>query len=45
MSGDMIEDYKYTHGLYDVSASPVSLDQESVTRDHSHKMCKQRFKI
>ena len=38
--GDMIEAYKYTHGLYNVSPSPIHLDPGTVTRGHAFKMSK-----
>ena len=37
--GDMIEVYKYTHGLYKVSALPVEVD-EMTTRGHNYKLNK-----
>ena len=40
--GDMIEVYKYTHGLYKVSAlSVVSVEvEEKTTRGHNYKLKK-----
>ena len=37
--GDMIEVYKYTHGLYKVSALPVEME-ENTTRGHKYKLKK-----
>ena len=37
--GDMIEVYKYTHGLYQVSALPVEVE-EKTTRGHTYKLKK-----
>ena len=37
--GDMIEVYKYTHGLYKVSALPVEV---KTTRGHNYKLKKKR---
>ena len=34
--GDMIEVYKYTHGLYKVSALPLEME-ENTTRGHNYK--------
>ena len=39
--GDMIEVYKYTHGLYKVSALPVEVE-EKTTRGHNYKLNKKR---
>ena len=39
--GDMIEVYKYTHGLYKVSALPVEVE-EKTTRGHNYKLMKKR---
>ena len=39
--GDMIEVYKYTHGLYKVSALPVEME-EKTTRGHNNKLKKKR---
>ena len=39
--GDMIEVYKYTHGLYKVSALPVEVE-EKTTRGHNYKLTKNR---
>ena len=39
--GDMIEVYKYTHGLYKVSALPVEVE-EKTTRGHNYKLTKKR---
>ena len=35
--GDMIEVYKYTHGLYKVSALPIEVE-EKTTRGHNYKL-------
>jgi ribonuclease P/MRP protein subunit RPP40 len=40
--GDMIEAYKYLHGLYSASHNPLVLDESSITRGHSLKL-KKRF--
>jgi hypothetical protein len=40
--GDMIEAYKFTHGLYQVNPSPLHLDTNNVTRGHSYKLKKSR---
>ena len=37
----MIEVYKYTHGLYKVSALPVEVE-EKTTRGHNYKLKKKR---
>ena len=37
--GDMVEVYKYTHGLYNVSALPVEME-ENTTRGHNYKLKK-----
>ena len=37
----MIEVYKYTHGLYKVSALPVEVE-EKTTRGHNNKLKKKR---
>ena len=37
----MIEVYKYTHGLYKVSALPVEVE-EKTTRGHYYKLTKKR---
>ena len=44
--GDMIEVYKYTHGLYKVSALPVEVE-EKTTRvgGHTYKLKKKRCSI
>ena len=39
--GDTIEVYKYTHGLYKVSALPVEVE-ENTTRGHNYKLKKKR---
>ena len=39
--GDMIEVYKYTHGLYKVSALPIEVE-EKTTRGHNYKLNKKR---
>ena len=39
--GDMIEVYKYMHGLYKVSALPVEVE-EKTTRGHNYKLTKKR---
>ena len=41
--GDMIETYKYTHGLYSTVNSWLSFDHDSVTRGHHLKLVKSRF--
>ncbi len=33
--GDMIETYKYIHGVYKVGEMPFTLDNQSRTRGHS----------
>ena len=40
--GDMIEVYKYTHGLYQVSALPVEME-ENTTRGHNYKLKKKEM--
>ena len=40
--GDMIEVYKYTHGIYKVADPLLVLDTEKCTRGHSYKLEKQR---
>ena len=39
----MIEVYKYTHGLYKVSALPVEME-ENTTRGHNYKLKKRDVK-
>ena len=39
--GDMIETYKYVHGMYDVR-SPLTSEEDSKTRGHSQKLKKIR---
>ena len=41
--GDMIETYKYVTKLYDTTNPWLVLDQDSVTRGHSHKLITSRF--
>ena len=40
--GDMIETYKYLHGIYKVDRMPQELDNNTVTREHSLKLKKER---
>ena len=40
--GDMIETYKYTHGLYSVNSSLFVLDTATTTRGHKYKLKKLR---
>lgn len=40
--GDMIEVFKYTHGLYDIQPSPLPRDQNTITRGHLFKLEKSR---
>ena len=40
-SGDMIETYKYLHGIYKVDIMPLELDNNTVTRGHSLKLKKE----
>ena len=40
--GDLIETYKYTHGIYTVSEQMFSMDSTDRTRGHSLKLQKQR---
>ena len=35
--GDMIEKYKYVHGLYNVDHMPLELETQTNTRGHSKK--------
>ena len=39
---DMIETYKYLHGIYKVDRMPLELDNNTVTRGHSVKLKKER---
>ena len=39
--GDMIETYKYLHGIYKVDRMPLELDNNTVTRGHSLKLKKE----
>ena len=39
--GDMIETYKYFHGIYKVDRMPLELDNSMVTRGHSLKLKKE----
>jgi hypothetical protein len=36
--GDMIEAYKFTHGLYKVEPSPLRIDTNNITRGHLCKL-------
>ena len=36
--GDMIETYKYTHGLYNANNNLLERDAESTTRGHKYKL-------
>ena len=36
--GDMIETYKYIHGLYSVNSSLLKMDIETITRGHKYKL-------
>ena len=38
--GDLIEAYKFTHGLYNVNCSMLEIDQSSRTRGHPYKLVK-----
>ena len=40
--GDMIETYKYLHGIYKVDRMALELDNNTVTRGHSLKLKKER---
>ena len=40
--GDMIEVYKYLHGIYKVNKMPLQMDHSTVTRGHSLKLKKER---
>ena len=40
--GDMIETYKYIHGLYSVNSSLLKMDIETITRGHKYKLKKLR---
>ena len=40
--GDMIEVYKYTHGLYNIDPCPFQLDKRDNTRGHAVKLQKRR---
>ena len=40
--GDMIETYKYTHGLYSVNNDLLERDAESTRRVHKYKLKKSR---
>ena len=44
MRGDVIEMYKYTHGIYDVSKKPFQLDPDSSRRNNGCKLFKRRWK-
>ena len=45
LRGDLIEMYKYTHGLYDVPTdSLLPPDENARTRGHQYKLKKQTFK-
>ena len=41
--GDMIETYKYLHGIYKVDRTPLELDNNTVTRGHSLKLKKEHM--
>ena len=49
MRGDMVEVYKYCHGLYDVHQKPFTLmreaNQDSITRDDSFKIYKEKSNL
>ena len=38
---DMVETYKYLHGIYKVNRMPNELDNNAVTREHSLKLKKE----
>ena len=40
--GDMIETYKYTHGLYSENNNALERDAELTTRGHKYKLKKSR---
>ena len=40
--GDMIEVYKYLHGIYKVDKMPLQMDHNTVTRGHSLTLKKER---
>ncbi|KAI0211803.1 hypothetical protein LSAT2_003327 [Lamellibrachia satsuma] len=40
--GDMIEVYKYLHGIYKVDKMPLQMDHSTVTRGHSLKLKKEQ---
>ena len=40
--GDMIEVYKYLHGIYKVDKMPHQMDHNTVSRGHSLKLKKER---
>jgi len=42
--GDMIELYKYTHGINNIHANYIELDQSQTKRGHSFKVAKERVK-
>ena len=41
--GDMIEVYKYLHGIYKVNKMPLQMDHNTVTRGHSLKLKKEHM--
>ncbi len=41
--GDMIQAFKYTNKIWDVSDSPLKLSKETRTRGHTHKLHKGRW--
>ena len=41
-TGDTIEVYKYLHGVYIVDKMPLQMDHNTVTREHSLKLKKER---
>ena len=40
--GDMIEAYKFTHSIYKTEQEPLQRETNTMTRDHSHKLKKER---
>ncbi len=49
MRGDLVEVYKYCHGLYDVHRKPFTLmreaNEDSITRDNGFKIYKEKSNL
>ena len=43
--GDLIEMYKYTHGLYDVNKDLIQYSDNNFTRGHQYKLKKRNHRL